>query len=650
MGRSIDSRRGGLRRLTLTLSILPVSVPGLVMLPSVDSSVRPEPVETRLQTLSLTTESAHAEATALSELPEAEPDGDGRAKGSHQAVAATRKIKTKPFRLVAVTWISAESDVVAWIRSRNAGTWSQWYELPEGDDHAPDPGTAEADDAREGTDPLLVAESDAVQVRVATADGTVPDDLRLDLVDPGESPADETAGVPSGSTAAAAPGRPVILTRAQWGADESLREPGPPAYGAVRGAFVHHTVNANSYTAADVPAILRGIYAYHVKSRGWRDIGYNFLVDRFGRIWEGRFGGVDRAVIGAHTAGYNDVAFAMSAIGTYTTKVPEPALISAYQRLFAWKFAIHGVDPRNRVNYHGELWPAVAGHRDAADTECPGQALYARLPTIRAGVITTMYSVPDVPLGRDISNDGYPDVLARRRSDGSLWLWEGNPDGGFGSLTQAGVRWHVMSAVVMPGDWNGDGTDDVIARTASDGSLWLYTGQPSGGITRSVQIGNGWNVMTAIVAPSDLDGDGRVDLIGRRVDGSLWLYGGNGEGRFRPPTQIGHGWQIMSVIVGPGDFDGDGRNDLLARKADGSLWLYPGRGSGGGFLTARQVGHGWNQFDRILGVGDVDQDRHMDVMARQPSGSIFLYPGNGVGGFGRPTMISTGWAGFDLLI
>ena len=650
MGRSIDSRRGGLRRLTLTLSILPISVPGLVMLPSVDSSVRPEPVETRLQTHSLTTESAHAEATALSELPGAEPDGDGQAKGSHKAVAATRKIKTKPFRLVAVTWISAESDVVAWIRSRNAGTWSQWYELPGSDAHAPDPGAVEADEVRDGTDPLLVAESDAVQVRVATADGTVPDGLRLDLVDPGESPADQSAGAPSGSAAVAAPSRPVILSRAQWGADESLREPGPPEYGAVRGAFVHHTVNANTYTAADVPAIIRGIYAYHVKSRGWRDIGYNFLVDRFGRIWEGRFGGVDRPVIGAHTAGYNDVAFAMSAIGTYTAKVPEPELITAYQRLFAWKFAIHGVDPRTMVNYHGELWPAVAGHRDAKNTECPGDALYARLPTIRAGVIATMGSHPATSLGRDVSNDGYPDVLARRRSDGSLWLWKGKPDGGFGSLTLAGIRWQVMDAVVMPGDWNGDGTDDVIARSASDGALWFYPGHASGGITRSVQIGSGWKVMTVIMAPGDLDRDGRVDLIGRRVDGSLWLYAGNGQGTFRAPRQIGHGWQIMSAIVGPGDFDDNGRNDLLARKvSDGTLWLYPGRGDGL-FATPRQVGHGWNQFDRILGVGDVDQDGQMDVMARQPSGSMFLYPGNGVGGFGRPTTIGTGWAGFDLLI
>lgn len=99
--------------------------------------------------------------------------------------------------------------------------------------------------------------------------------------------------------------RPTIYTRAQWGTNENIRGPGPPDYGEVRGALVHHTVNANNCTAADVPAIIRGIYSYHVNSRGWRDIGYNFLVDRFGRVWEGRYGGIKRAVTGAHTAGYN---------------------------------------------------------------------------------------------------------------------------------------------------------------------------------------------------------------------------------------------------------------------------------------------------------------------------------------------------------
>ena len=91
----------------------------------------------------------------------------------------------------------------------------------------------------------------------------------------------------------------------------------------MKAGFIHHTVNANTYTSAQVPALLRGIYAYHTQSRGWRDIGYNYLVDRFGRIWEGRYGGVGSPVVGAHTLGYNEVSFAMSAIGNFD--IAEPA-------------------------------------------------------------------------------------------------------------------------------------------------------------------------------------------------------------------------------------------------------------------------------------------------------------------------------------
>ena len=120
--------------------------------------------------------------------------------------------------------------------------------------------------------------------------------------------------------------RPKIYSRAQWGANERLREQSAPDYGTVKAGFIHHTVNSNSYSSSQVPSLLRGIYAYHTQSRGWRDIGYNYLVDRFGRIWEGRYGGVTRAVVGAHTLGYNEYSFALSAIGNFDIKSPPTAV------------------------------------------------------------------------------------------------------------------------------------------------------------------------------------------------------------------------------------------------------------------------------------------------------------------------------------
>jgi uncharacterized protein with LGFP repeats len=209
------------------------------------------------------------------------------------------------------------------------------------------------------------------------------------VVDPGSSPADADLVTQQGFSApvtAAVVGharRPKIRSRAAWGANERLRTR-QPTFGIVRAGFVHHTVNTNDYTRADVPAIIRGIYAFHTQVNGWSDIGYNFLVDRFGRIWEGRFGGPGRNVIGAHTLGFNDVAFAMSAIGNFQTAPPPPAMVHAFGHLMGWKLGINNVRAGDLHQLlHGRAFHAISGHRDADATLCPGIFLYDKIPTIR---------------------------------------------------------------------------------------------------------------------------------------------------------------------------------------------------------------------------------------------------------------------------
>ncbi len=606
------------------------------------------PVEPTVQAISLMSYDLRENAERAAPIAPDDLADNGvadNAAGAAELVVATDEIETDPFRLVAVTWAVDAGAPVAWVRTRSGGEWSKWYRLPGDDEHGPDPASQEAD-ARAGTDPLVVPNSDAVQVRVISDDGEVPFGLRLDLVDPGQSPADAAVGEPTAQAAATAVSPPTIHTRAQWGADESIREPGPPDYGIVNGAFVHHTVNANSYSAAEVPAIIRGIYAYHVNSRGWRDIGYNFLVDRFGRIWEGRYGGVTRAVIGAHTQGYNDDAFAMSAIGTYTNQVPSSALLAAYQRLFSWKFYLHGVDPSRPVNYDGETWPAIAGHRDAAATQCPGSALYARLATIRAGVVA-MTPTPSVHAWgwRDLNGDRLSDLVARRTTDGALQLWPGLAQSGYGQPVQVGSGWHNMNTIVRPGDWNGDRRPDVIARVRSNGVLMLYSGNGRGGLTAAGVIGSGWGNAVRILTPGDWNGDGDADLIATFRDGSMWLYPGTGTGGFRPSVRIGHGW-VTSIIAAPGDWTGDGAADLLTVASDHSLWLYPGSG-GGGFRQASRIGSGWHNFDEITGAGDANNDVRADLLAWTPGGDLWLFRGNGRGGFGSSNRLSGGWTVFD---
>lgn len=292
----------------------------------------------------------------------------------------TGPLATQLFRVAGLTW-RGSTDATARIRLRTGGVWSMWSTVVA-DEHYPEAGGPDAETARSGTAPIIVAPSDGIEVEVNTLT-EVPGGLFIELIDPGVAPLDSDPGpLPHAKSLAS----PYIRSRAKWGADESVRESGKPEYHQVRGAFVHHTAGSNRYSKSDVPGIIRGIYAYHVNGRGWRDIGYNFLVDKFGRIWEGRYGGITKAVVGAHAYGYNRFAFGAAVLGTYSGNQPPTAVLNAFSKLIAWKFDVHGVDPR-RVSYPDlKDVPAIAGHRDGGATLCPGDKLYAMLSVVRGGV------------------------------------------------------------------------------------------------------------------------------------------------------------------------------------------------------------------------------------------------------------------------
>ncbi len=213
----------------------------------------------------------------------------------------------------------------------------------------------------------------------------------------GESPS-ALAGLPLVSCGLqAGPGQPPIVARRAW-AHDSAHPKVAPEYGTVRLAFVHHTENPDGYSAAEVPAMLRSIYVFHRYGRGWNDIGYNFAIDRFGRIFEARAGGIDEPVTGAQAGGYNAYSTGIAILGTYSAQDISPAARAALQHLLAWKLSLHGTPVQGHVtvrvtadgavysrypaNTHVTL-PRVAGHRDADSTECPGNALYGELPGVR---------------------------------------------------------------------------------------------------------------------------------------------------------------------------------------------------------------------------------------------------------------------------
>jgi hypothetical protein len=346
--------------------------------------------------------------------------------------------KVDPFSLVGVVWQDPSVPLLARVQVRTrdiaTGAWSRWQDLHSQPEHAPETGSGKDTRLRGSTAPLWVGPSDGVQARVRAAEGReLPAGLRLELVDPGDAPdagrtnpggapgpdagpvADRGARAPQpeelpaltreeteadareSGRAAGNPHigpRPGIVTRAGWGADPKLNKGGYLYTRTVRMAFVHHTASSNGYSCSQVPAIIRGIHRYHVLSSGWRDIGYNFLVDKCGKIYEGRAGGVNRPVQGAHTYGFNTDTMGIAVLGSFDSARPPKAAVEGVSKLTAWKLGLFGVNPRGHVTMTsgGGKYSAgtkvdmhtVAGHRDGYNTACPGGRLYGELDRIRA--------------------------------------------------------------------------------------------------------------------------------------------------------------------------------------------------------------------------------------------------------------------------
>ncbi|WP_406861268.1 peptidoglycan recognition protein [Streptomyces sp. HUAS MG47] len=368
--------------------------------------------------------------------------GGSRAAGASAVQGLTRQ-DVRPFSLVGVVWDDADAELhgSVQVRTRAAGgaSWSEWQDVESHNADGADPGAEEraSGAVRGATAPLWVGDSDGVEVRVrAEGAAPLPEGLRLELVDPGEDAAADLGaggppGVPPGEARArslsyAAPEgtvipalsrrqteaaygqvpaervaakpyigpRPRIVTRKGWGANEKLREKKFVYTKKVKAAFVHHSATGNNYTCKQAPSVLRSIYRYHVVSMRWRDFGYNFAVDKCGNIYEGRAGGVTRAVLGAHTRGFNTDSMGIAVLGTFGSSNPPAAATTAVARLTAWKLGLFGANPKakttltsgggNRFKKGKQVrLNVISGHRDGFSTACPGARLYSKLGATR---------------------------------------------------------------------------------------------------------------------------------------------------------------------------------------------------------------------------------------------------------------------------
>ncbi|WP_127480238.1 peptidoglycan recognition protein family protein [Nocardioides pantholopis] len=337
----------------------------------------------------------------------AQADGGVRSASVPLDGLRTGVLRSTRFSMVGLTWRGEEPR--AELRTRAvAGRWGAWRTVQPMHDEA------EADERRSavrGSDLMWTGPSDRVQVRPASARSGKPRRVRLVLIDPGRRAADQrppaTPAAPNASVVAAsgarvaartkatAAPRPTLHGRKAWSANEGWRHGSPTYNTGLSQVHVHHSATGNGYAKADVPGIVRGMYSYHTKSLGWSDLGYNFLVDRFGRAWVGRAGGAARPVRGAHTLGFNHNSVGIAMIGNYASAAPTKKSLRAVANIAAWKLDKHG-RPRatGKVGVRSTgsdrfaagvkvRLPVVDGHRDSNETACPGELLYQRLPWIR---------------------------------------------------------------------------------------------------------------------------------------------------------------------------------------------------------------------------------------------------------------------------
>ncbi|MQM25691.1 FG-GAP repeat domain-containing protein [Glycomyces albidus] len=253
----------------------------------------------------------------------------------------------------------------------------------------------------------------------------------------------------------------------------------------------------------------------------------------------------------------------------------------------------------------------------------------------------------------DFDASGFTDVLARHTT-GTVYFYPGNGSSGFGQSSQWGTGMGGMNLLETAGDLTGDGIPDLLARVASNGALYVIPGTAYGDFSyeHRIQVGTGWNAMSAIVSGQDFNGDGKVDIVAReRSTGYLWFYPGRGDGKVGTRVNIGTGWNALGGPTAVGDLDHDGHADLVAvRGSDGCLYRYSGRGDGT-LKAAVKLGCGWSGMNGLASVGDFNLDGHADWVARSTAnGNLYLYRGTSAGSYSPPLLVGAGWNTMNIVI
>lgn len=579
--------------------------------------------------------------------------------------------------LVGLTW-SGMAPAGVEVRPQHAdGGWGEWLELHGDPSEGPDASTGEPSN-NVAAGPAWIGR-DIRRVEVRVTEGTLPD-LTVHAIDsdPVVLRGASLSGVASGETP-----QPHIISRAAWGADESIRLancPGGAEYGPpVRAAVVHHTVNANDYGPGDSAAMVRGIYYFHTQANGWCDVGYNFIVDRYGQIFEGRYGGIAQSIIGAHAGGFNAGSTGVSFLGNSNTTAISAAAYNGIRSVLAWKLSLTGVNPYGTATFtvqsstcECQHWPpgtvvtipAISGHRDTNATSCPGAALYDLLDQLRADLYNDISSQGPGAYTCQWADDSGDGPSAATAHVNRLDVFDRDPNGGLRQKMWLGGAWLLtqpLGGYMIWGPSSSAGKNGMYWAVArgGDGAIWYrhwnglvwsqwtsiggYVGSApavatSDGLAADIfacgrnaglfvnrfngAVFQGWQslgqVLTSAPAATSLGGTD-VAVVFRGLDGGLW--------RMTRRNGLWTGADSAGGVLssGPGVVhSGNGRLDVVGRGTDGALWANVWTTAGGWY--------GWYRLGGYL-TSDPDIAARapglVDVVARGGDGASYVISWNG---------------------
>ena len=535
---------------------------------------------------------------------------------------AVSPVITADFDLVGFLWETGNATEVFARLQSTAGTWSDWAELGIHPD-SEGPGN--------GTDPYWSKDSVGFQVAVV---GTVTN-FRAGIVVSPETPASDGASPATPSSASLqATGPSFVKPRSAWDSGNDCRPPGIPlGYSDVQGVVVHHTVS-KATSSADVPSAIDAICNFHVNGRGWDDIGYNAIVDPYGGVWEGRTGGLEAGISGAHASGFNTSTQGVAMLGDFSTTPPTTAQEGALVDLLDWMTGWYLINPDSNVTLYsrsdgpkfddGEsvTLPPIMGHRDLGVTSCPGDAGYARLPAIRAAV---------EPIPRTVAPSWGDELATYSALTGRLKVENLHSSGIIDRpvhYRSVSTGWTAVEAV----DLDGDGRDEMLFYNSSSGSLVIHDLKSDGTLGIAIRvgtIGKNWDA----VEPLDTDGDG-VDeiLFYRRSDGRFSFYDLRPTGFFGSSIRSGYfgtGWTAVEPI----DLDADGTDELaFYRGYDGRLVFYDLTAEGviGNAILKKYIAPGWSTVEPT----DIDNRGDDEILFyRVSNGRAAFYEMTSIGQF-----------------